>query len=186
LNAPLLKDLVWRRRSASEYHSKLHPLAPWAGQEVTVVVGKNQVALVLCEHEVHKSLPMGEHRLEVEGPENLLFVHGSELQAVCVEFDSFRVNVRTHVDHPARFYDLFLRNAENLDGQQLGEILHCLISDCCARWMQEQGTTTPSPGLADELSIAAGASLASCGLALIQLDLLAGTRRDGTRELNPV
>jgi len=186
LNAQLPKELSWRRRSAGEVHSPLHSLAPWAKRELTVVVGKNQVALLLSEHEVHKSLPMGEHRLRVEGDESLLFVHGSELQAVCVEFGAFRVNVRTHVDHPARFYDLFLRNAENLDGQQLGEILHCLISDCCARWMQEQGTTTPSPSLADELSIAAGASLASCGLALVQLDLLAGTLRSGTRELNPV
>jgi hypothetical protein len=116
--------------------------------------------------------------------ESLIFVRGSELQAVCVEFESFRVNVRTRIDHPRRFYDLFLRNSEDLLPEQLSEILYCLVYDCCSRWIADRGSELPSPSLADELEIAAGATLASCGLELIQLDLLAGSLNRPPIQLN--
>jgi hypothetical protein len=197
---PLPTRFVWHPSRGRGHRSDLLQLAPWAEKRIDVIVGPAQAVLVLRDHAVIGVLGPGTRSLAVgslgagwarrvgepavadrsfEGCESvassdqLLYVPTDRLPLVQWSLGSQRLSghAELRVENPSRYYESFLRHAEDLEEGPLADMLGRLIASVAERWMAQRGGGVPidSPQLEDELSATAAASLAGVGLKLMSL-----------------
>lgn len=186
--------VAWRAGDGQRHRGDLLLLAPWAERELNVAVGKRQAALLLRDRAVARVLSEGEHRLSV-GPlssgwarpreeaieilpgedrassDDLLFYLSlEELPAIPFELSEGQGALAGHailcINDPARAYDAFFRNSEDLDEAPFIRICNLMVLGIIRRWAAARGglPAMPIPVLADELRIATTAALAGVGL----------------------